>query len=48
MSKGTIKAGKRTVKTLGWYETLGHAARLIDVARLYQNLDQAEDVGERA
>jgi glyceraldehyde 3-phosphate dehydrogenase len=34
-TKGTIKAGSQTIKTLGWYETLGHAARLLDVARLY-------------
>lgn len=39
--KGTIKAGETTVKTLGWYETLGHAARLLDVVRIYQELDSA-------
>ena len=38
-TKGTIKAGNNTVKTLSWYENLGHAARLLDVVRLYQNLD---------
>ncbi|MGB1140383.1 MAG: type I glyceraldehyde-3-phosphate dehydrogenase [Halioglobus sp.] len=42
--KGTIKAGEHTVKTLGWYESLGHAARLLDVARLYRDLDSAGEV----
>ncbi len=41
--KGTIKAGKHIVKTLSWYETLGHSARLLDVARLYASLDKAEE-----
>jgi glyceraldehyde 3-phosphate dehydrogenase len=41
--KGTIKAGNNTIKTLSWYENLGHAARLLDVVRLYNELDrQAE------
>lgn len=40
---GTIKAGSNTVKALGWYETLGHAARLLDVARLYAELDHREE-----
>ncbi|MEZ5501133.1 MAG: hypothetical protein R3E50_00210 [Halioglobus sp.] len=34
-TKGTIKAGSHTIKTLSWYENLGHAARLLDVVRLY-------------
>ena len=42
-TKGTIKAGETIVKTLSWYETLGHAARLLDVARLYRDLDTAEE-----
>ncbi len=33
--KGTSKAGKRTLKVLGWYESLGHACRLMEVARAY-------------
>src|SRR5690606_11621440 len=37
---GTEKAGKHIVKALGWYENLGHAARLLDVVRLYHTLDQ--------
>jgi len=35
---GTIKAGKRILKLLAWYENLGHAARLLDVAKLYAQL----------
>lgn len=37
-AKGTLKAGEHFVKTLCWYETRGHAARLLDVARLYHAL----------
>jgi glyceraldehyde 3-phosphate dehydrogenase len=37
-TKGTIKAGSTTIKLLGWYESLGHAARLLEVARLYSAL----------
>ena len=40
---GTIKAGANTVKALGWYETLGHAGRLLDVARLYAALDHCKE-----
>ena len=40
--QGTIKAGSNTIKTLSWYETLGHAARLLDVVRLYAALDTEE------
>lgn len=39
--KGTIKAGDSIIKTLSWYENRGHAARLLDVARLYRQLDSA-------
>ena len=41
--KGTIKAGSNTIKTLAWYESLGHAARLLDVVRLYRDLDQQQE-----
>ena len=41
-AKGTIKAGANTIKTLSWYENLGHAARVLDVVRLYHALDQQE------
>ena len=34
-TQGTIKAGGNTIKTLSWYENIGHAARLLDVVRLY-------------
>jgi glyceraldehyde 3-phosphate dehydrogenase len=39
--KGTLSGGRNMVKVLCWYETLGHACRLLDVARLYAKLDQA-------
>jgi len=42
-TKGTIKAGSSTIKTLSWYENLGHAARLLDVVRLYSKLDQQQE-----
>lgn len=42
-AKGTIKAGRTTIKTLSWYENLGHAARLLDVVRLYAELDRLEE-----
>ncbi|WOJ95370.1 glyceraldehyde 3-phosphate dehydrogenase NAD-binding domain-containing protein [Congregibacter brevis] len=42
-AKGTLKAGEHFIKTLGWYETRGHAARLLDVARLYASLDQQKE-----
>jgi glyceraldehyde 3-phosphate dehydrogenase len=40
-TQATEKAGSHIVKALGWYENLGHAARLLDVARLYHRLDLA-------
>ena len=42
-TKGTIKAGHHTIKTLSWYESLGHAARLLDVVRLYGALDRLQE-----
>lgn len=42
-TKGTIKAGNNTIKTLSWYENLGHAARLLDVVRLYSNLGKNQE-----
>ena len=42
-TKGTIKAGNNMVKTLSWYENLGHAARLLDVVRLYNKLDMQQE-----
>ena len=41
-ARGTIKAGDNIIKTLSWYENLGHAARLLDVVRLYAQLDKQE------
>jgi len=40
---GTIKAGNNIIKTLSWYENLGHAVRLLDVVRLYRQLDQKQE-----
>jgi glyceraldehyde 3-phosphate dehydrogenase len=37
---GTLKAGSNTIKTLSWHENRGHAARLLDVVRLYSGLDR--------
>ncbi|MGE5303620.1 MAG: type I glyceraldehyde-3-phosphate dehydrogenase [Alphaproteobacteria bacterium] len=38
-SRATLKAGKKIVKALAWYESLGHACRILDVVRLYSHLD---------
>ena len=38
-ARATIKAGKRIVKVLAWYESLGHACRVLDVVRRYSRLD---------
>ena len=37
-SQATLKAGKNIVKVLAWYESLGHACRVLDVVRLYAKL----------
>jgi glyceraldehyde 3-phosphate dehydrogenase len=42
-TKGTIKAGNSIIKTLSWYENLGHAARLLDVVRIYRQLDVQQE-----
>lgn len=34
-TRATERVGARMLKVLGWYETLGHACRVIDVVRLY-------------
>jgi glyceraldehyde 3-phosphate dehydrogenase len=36
---GTMKAGKRMVKTLSWHESRGHANRILDVLERYAQLD---------
>jgi len=41
--QGTMGAGRRMVKVLGWHETLGHANRILDVAALYADLDVQQD-----
>jgi glyceraldehyde 3-phosphate dehydrogenase len=40
-TRATLKAGKKIVKTLAWYESLGHACRVLDVVRQYRKLDGA-------
>ncbi len=40
-SQATLKAGKNIIKVLAWYETLGHACRVLDVVRRYSSLDAA-------
>ena len=42
-ARGTLHAGRHFIKTLGWSETRGHAARMLDVARLYNQLDRREE-----
>lgn len=44
--QATLKSGRRMVKTIGWYETLGHASRIMDVVRDYHALD-AQAGGQR-
>lgn len=39
-TRATLKAGKKIVKTLAWYESLGHACRVLDVVRHYSELDR--------
>ena len=43
-ARGTLKAGEHFIKTLGWYETRGHAAQMLEVARLYAAADAAAEV----
>jgi glyceraldehyde 3-phosphate dehydrogenase len=38
-SRATLKAGKKMVKVLAWYESLGYAGRVLDVVRHYSKLD---------
>src|SRR5215471_13052650 len=44
-SRATLKAGKRIIKALAWYESLGQACRVLDVVRHYSKLDR--NGGER-
>ncbi|MEH6568769.1 MAG: glyceraldehyde 3-phosphate dehydrogenase NAD-binding domain-containing protein [Halioglobus sp.] len=43
-TKGTIKAGNNIIKTLSWYENQGHVTRLLDVVRLYADLEHQQEV----
>ena len=45
-TQGTIKAGRSLIKTLSWYENLGHAARMLDVVQLYANLDRSSEAAQ--
>ncbi|MCY4264442.1 MAG: glyceraldehyde-3-phosphate dehydrogenase [Gammaproteobacteria bacterium] len=38
-TQATIKSGQCMIKTIGWYETMGHACRIMDVIRAYCHLD---------
>src|SRR6185503_8631991 len=38
-SRATLRAGKKIVKALGWYESLGHACRVLEVVRQYSKLE---------
>jgi glyceraldehyde 3-phosphate dehydrogenase len=42
-TQATEKAGKHIIKAIGWHENLGHAARLLDVVRLYAALDAGKE-----
>jgi glyceraldehyde 3-phosphate dehydrogenase len=37
--QGSMQAGSRMLKLLGWHETLGHAHRILDVVASYDRLD---------
>ena len=39
---GIMKAGSNLIKVLIWHEILGHACRILDVAKLYDDLDGEE------
>ena len=38
---GIMKAGDNLIKVLIWHEVLGHTSRILDVAKLYDDLDAA-------
>lgn len=43
--QGTLRAGARLVKVLGWHESLGHARSILDVAHRYAGLDAESGSG---
>ena len=47
-TQATLSSGKRIVKTLAWYETRGHAHRILDVLRTYARLDANAFTGDDA
>ncbi|MEM1143948.1 MAG: glyceraldehyde 3-phosphate dehydrogenase NAD-binding domain-containing protein [Pseudomonadota bacterium] len=42
-TRATLKAGQHFYKTLAWYETRGHAARMLDVAQLYAGIGSEDN-----
>lgn len=38
-ARATLDVGAHMIKVLGWYDVRGHASRMLDVIRLYGNLD---------
>jgi glyceraldehyde 3-phosphate dehydrogenase len=40
-ARATLKAGKKILKVLAWYESIGHACRVLDVVRQYSNLHRS-------
>lgn len=46
--EATLKAGSRLVKVLGWHESLGHAARILDIAALYAAFDHSGETAKEA
>ena len=40
-TRATLKAGKKIIKVLAWYESIGHACRVLDVVRQYSKLDRS-------
>lgn len=40
--QGSMQAGSKMFKLLGWHESLGHAHRILDVVSSYASLDDAE------
>jgi len=41
--QATMRAGEKLIKVLAWHETLGQANRVMDVVRLYADLDATLD-----
>ncbi|HEX7038205.1 MAG TPA: glyceraldehyde 3-phosphate dehydrogenase NAD-binding domain-containing protein [Pseudomonadales bacterium] len=46
--EATLKSGSRLMKVIGWHESLGHAARILDLVALYARLDGARSKRKEA